>query len=234
MTVAIQSFMPGQWFDRMNSITGYDADASSQIRLSMWKMAIEIARDRPFLGGGFKVFIDPAVYPRYNPDMPEFHDVHSIYFEMLGEHGVVGFALFLALGLATLWQLTWIRRQTRNREELKWAYDLASMIFVSLVGYAVAGAFLTLATFDLYYLLIGVTVALRQTVQVALKGQRLESSAIKRMLRLIAKWLNVGITEDGRVTRSSRGAPQGAVISPLISPVERSSTEAPTRIQEGR
>ena len=34
--------------------------------------------------------------------------------------------------------------------------------------------------------------------------------ADKRILRLIAKWLKVGITEDGRVTRSERGTPQGA------------------------
>jgi group II intron reverse transcriptase/maturase len=43
--------------------------------------------------------------------------------------------------------------------------------------------------------------------------------ADKRILRLIAKWLKVGITEDGRVTRSERGAPQGAVISPILANV---------------
>jgi RNA-directed DNA polymerase len=43
--------------------------------------------------------------------------------------------------------------------------------------------------------------------------------ADKRMLRLIAKWLKVGITEDGRVTRSERGTPQGAVISPILANV---------------
>jgi RNA-directed DNA polymerase len=43
--------------------------------------------------------------------------------------------------------------------------------------------------------------------------------ADKRMLRLIAKWLKVGITEDGHITRSSRGAPQGAVISPILANV---------------
>ena len=32
----------------------------------------------------------------------------------------------------------------------------------------------------------------------------------KRILRLVAKWLKVGIVEDGRVTRGERGAPQGA------------------------
>src|SRR5580704_1310354 len=43
--------------------------------------------------------------------------------------------------------------------------------------------------------------------------------ADKRILRLVAKWLKVGITEDGCVTRSERGAPQGAVISPILANV---------------
>jgi RNA-directed DNA polymerase len=41
--------------------------------------------------------------------------------------------------------------------------------------------------------------------------------ADKRILRLIAKWLKVGIIEDGRVTRGQCGAPQGAVISPTLA-----------------
>src|SRR5262249_4311613 len=43
--------------------------------------------------------------------------------------------------------------------------------------------------------------------------------ADKRILRLIAKWLKVGIIEEGRVTRSQVGAPQGAVISPILANV---------------
>ena len=43
--------------------------------------------------------------------------------------------------------------------------------------------------------------------------------ADKRILRLIAKWLKVGIIEDGRVTHSQCGAPQGAVISPILANV---------------
>jgi RNA-directed DNA polymerase len=43
--------------------------------------------------------------------------------------------------------------------------------------------------------------------------------ADKRILRLVAKWLKVGVVEDGRMTRGSRGAPQGAVISPILANV---------------
>ena len=44
--------------------------------------------------------------------------------------------------------------------------------------------------------------------------------ADKRILRLIAKWLKVGVvTKDGHTERSTRGAPQGAVVSPTLANV---------------
>ena len=39
----------------------------------------------------------------------------------------------------------------------------------------------------------------------------------RRLLRLIRKWLKVGIMEDGRRVRQEIGAPQGAVISPILA-----------------
>jgi RNA-directed DNA polymerase len=39
----------------------------------------------------------------------------------------------------------------------------------------------------------------------------------RRIIRLIQKWLKVGILEDGIVTASDRGTGQGAVISPLLA-----------------
>jgi len=41
----------------------------------------------------------------------------------------------------------------------------------------------------------------------------------RRIIRLIQKWLKVGILEDGIVTVSDRGTGQGAVISPLLANV---------------
>ena len=37
------------------------------------------------------------------------------------------------------------------------------------------------------------------------------------LLRLIGKWLNAGILEDGRLTHPEAGTPQGGVISPLLA-----------------
>jgi RNA-directed DNA polymerase len=43
--------------------------------------------------------------------------------------------------------------------------------------------------------------------------------ADKRVLRLIQKWLNAGVVEDGSWSASEEGAPQGATASPLLANV---------------
>ena len=37
------------------------------------------------------------------------------------------------------------------------------------------------------------------------------------LLRLVGKWLNAGVLEDGSLTHPESGTPQGGVISPLLA-----------------
>jgi len=119
-------------------------------------MAVNMAKDRP-LGGGFDSF-QPLMFYLYAPDPENVHDSHSIYFEVLGEHGFIGLALFLTLGLMTWRTASWVIRRTRDDPGKRWAADLAAMVQVSLIGYASSGAFLGLAYFDFYYTLVAVVV----------------------------------------------------------------------------
>ena len=43
--------------------------------------------------------------------------------------------------------------------------------------------------------------------------------ADRRIIRLIRKWLKAGVSEDGQWSETSKGTPQGAVVSPLIANV---------------
>jgi group II intron reverse transcriptase/maturase len=43
--------------------------------------------------------------------------------------------------------------------------------------------------------------------------------ADRRVLRLIAKWLRAGVSDDGQWSKTDKGTPQGAVISPLLANV---------------
>jgi probable O-glycosylation ligase (exosortase A-associated) len=155
---AMVTFMPSKWEDRMATIQTYEEDASAQGRINTWIMLFNLASDRPLVGGGFEPYSD-RVFKRYRPEYFRTHTAHSIYFQVLGEHGFVGLALFL-----TLWVLTWrigsqIRQMTRNRPEEDWAFWLASMVQTSLMAYFVGGAFLNLAYWDMpYYLMVALVV----------------------------------------------------------------------------
>lgn len=143
------SFMPEHWWERMNTIKTYDQDASALGRINAWIMAFNLANDRPF-GGGFMIYF-AEVFQRYSPEPERVHAAHSIYFQVLGEHGWVGLLIFLAMGASTWLCAGRLIKNGRAQPELVWARHLGAMIQVSMVGYATGGAFLSLAYFDLPY-----------------------------------------------------------------------------------
>lgn len=148
----ILMFMPQSWWDRMNTIETYEQDKSAMGRINAWWVAFNTANDS-ITGGGANMFI-PSMFHQYAPNPWDVHDVHSIYFEMLGEQGWIGLTLFLSLIIYTWLRCNKIAKLAKNKPELKWANDLALMLQVSLIAYATSGAFLGLAYFDYFYDLI--------------------------------------------------------------------------------
>ena len=144
--------MPAEWFERMNTIKTYEEDASATNRIDAWQKGIEIANLR-ITGGGYE----------YLPNSNGV-DAHSIYFEVLSEHGYPGLVLFLALGVMTWMKAGKVRRLAGKINGLAWARDLGAMIQVSLAGYACSGAFLGLAYFDFLYGIVVLVVVLHEIV----------------------------------------------------------------------
>ena len=166
----IASIMPPEWYARMNTIKTYEQDGSAMGRINAWHTAFNVAKDR-VTGGGFEMF-QPPTFRQYAPDPENVHDVHSIYFEQIGEQGFIGFGIFM-----TLWLFAWLRarqiiRACKKDPERKWAADLAGMIQVSLIGYAAGGAFLGLSYFDLPYHLMAILVVTAKIVGVLDKVPR--------------------------------------------------------------
>jgi probable O-glycosylation ligase (exosortase A-associated) len=159
----VLSFMPEKWFERMETIQTYQADESAMSRIEIWKFAYELALDRPVIGGGFKTFTEELVLQYAGPDTQKY-DPHSIYFQVMAEHGFVGLGLFVMLGILAYRSGSAVIAAARDRPDLRWAHNLASMVQVSMVGFAVGGAFLGLAYFDLYYYLVATMVMTRVVV----------------------------------------------------------------------
>ncbi|KON82150.1 putative O-glycosylation ligase, exosortase A system-associated [Azoarcus sp. PA01] len=155
--IAVLSVMPWSVEEKIRSITEYQTDSSAWGRLNAWETAINVANDRP-TGAGFDMY-HPFVWQLYAPAADErrasdpsiIRAAHSIYFQVLGEHGWIGLGLFLLLWLLTLREAARLRSRTRGDPRFTWIFHLAGMSQVSLVGFAVGGAFLSLAYVDFAY-----------------------------------------------------------------------------------
>ena len=166
LTVLVGSaFVPQSWVERIQTVQHYEQDSSAMSRINSWHTSYNLASDR-LIGGGFDS-MQAETYIRYSPGplRPRALNAHSIYFEVLAEHGFIGLGLFLLLGAMALRTSTWIRQRTEGRDNLTWAHELAASTRLGLIGYFVGGAFLNLAYFDLYYHMTGILVLTRVIVE---------------------------------------------------------------------
>lgn len=157
------TFMPQSWHERMSTIQEYEQDASAMGRINAWKYSLNVANDR-LTGAGFESW-SFLTFAQYAPDPEAVHAAHSIYFGVLADHGWIGLVLWLAV-LITAWRSnSWIIRNARGKEDMEWAVDLARMLQVSMVSYGSAGAFLSLAYFDLPWHIIAIIILVKEIVK---------------------------------------------------------------------
>lgn len=148
--LSLVAFMPDTWVTRMNTIETYEQDGSAQGRLGAWSAAWGIAKDYP-TGIGFNL-VRQELFDKYSHNAAVgARAAHSIYFQVLANHGFIGLALFLTIWFITWRHAGWLRVHAAMSPETKWCSDLGAMAQVSMVGYLVGGAFLSLAYFDLPY-----------------------------------------------------------------------------------
>jgi putative inorganic carbon (hco3(-)) transporter len=163
IVAAALSVMPDSFWSRLNTLNNVGADTSFQGRLAAWHVAFAYASEHFPFGAGFYVPQVPFIFNRYEPGGGD-HAAHSIYFQILGEQGFVGIAIYVTILLFAVRNATVIVSRTRGKPELAWAHDLADMIRVSMFAYFVGGAALSMAYFDGFFVLLALTSTLRELV----------------------------------------------------------------------
>jgi probable O-glycosylation ligase (exosortase A-associated) len=167
LVVALPRIVPSAWFDRMSTISTANEDASFEGRLAAWKTSWNVAKARPILGGGFSSIQMNWVTERYSSpgSLTEGKAAHSIYFELLGDHGFVGLFLYLALVLAAVRNTMSVIRHTARDPTLYWARELARTMQACIVGFLVGGAALSMAYYDGFLILLALTASLEAVVR---------------------------------------------------------------------
>lgn len=175
LALAIGLLAPAKWIERMETIkTAKETDPSALSRINSWTFSVRLALDHPILGGGFETFTAP-LYDRYSlREGPVILGPHSIYFQILAEHGFPGLLLFLAILSSCIWTCYKIRRRFARSPSARWPAVYAEMVTGSLLAYAVSGTFLGFAYFDLFYQMVGTTAILSSLAIRELARERTE------------------------------------------------------------
>lgn len=161
---AVVAFMPAHFLQRASTIKAIGegaSDPSVHGRVVAWQVAYDYARDHFPYGAGFYGPQLKGIFNYYFPS-ENFHAAHSIYFQVLGEHGFVGLFLYLVVISGGFWTCWRVIRRTRSMPEFKWAEDLARMLMLSLFLYCLGGAALSVAYYDLFLIILTLIVVLNE------------------------------------------------------------------------
>lgn len=161
-------FLPPDILFRATSITSLEALKNNEIfgdRIWMWRSAILMIKERPWLGAGYGNRIFHTLYPEYmfsESSGVVFENAHNLYLQILIETGILGLISFL-LVIAGIFYLIFIQ----------FKYKPLSVVESQLLGFAASFAvFLTFSftTFRfekeigiLFWILAGCVVSLYQS-----------------------------------------------------------------------
>jgi len=167
-------FLPASYTERMSTITEYQADESASTRVAVWGWTLDYVQDHP-LGGGFDAFLGNSftyntrtTVEEGNTERVVYQEVtdegrayHSAYFEVLGEQGFPGFAIWLALHVLGLLHMQRIRRRYKDSEDTdgkRW-YSLATALQNGHMVYLVGAMFVGVGYQPFMFMLLGLQIA---------------------------------------------------------------------------
>jgi O-antigen ligase len=185
--------LPAHYKAELETIQDTDS-GTSEVRFFLWQAATNMWKDHPVLGVG--AGNSPWHMGRYQPRgvqgslyqerMYQERDwsgtvVHSLYFEMLAEMGLVGIALYAAIVYGHFTGLRRLRldvaRDPRASPELRRTVELyATALGGAVVAFLAAGAFLAVLYYPYVWYFSAMTVALDRWVRGELAATALPSA----------------------------------------------------------
>ncbi|MCC6669832.1 MAG: putative O-glycosylation ligase, exosortase A system-associated [Planctomycetes bacterium] len=182
------AFAPASVKERLGTITAGEQESSIAARFKSWSIAMHMIEDNPVLGVGLRNF--QAHWPKYYPEVtgrpPGFAYVaHNSYLQIWAEGGTIAFTVYLVLLGSVFAAAAWLRRYTRRRADLAWAFDYARLFETTTVGFMVGAVFLNRGHFDLLYHVMALVSATMFVVRGALAREPAPAGAdVRPPLRL--------------------------------------------------
>jgi putative inorganic carbon (HCO3(-)) transporter len=153
----------GAWNSRVSTISDYQSDSSAMVRILVWKWTLNFVATHPFGGGFVTYLVNHVELPAAGaePAHTEYgRAFHSVYFEVLGEHGYPGLLMFLLLAGSTFVMLRRIAKKARPHPELQWVVGLSNALQSGLAVFMTCGAFVGVAFQPMFWYFVSMSICL--------------------------------------------------------------------------
>ena len=163
VAILIYSFFPAQQLERFRSI---GEDDTSQQRILYWENGLDMLHDHPMTGVGY--FNYPLYYNTfYSQDLVGMRArkgaelPHNIFVQVGAELGFFGLLIYVAL---ILQGISINARQKKlllsAGKAMHWAFHMAIGLNVGLVGFFIAGQFVSVVYYPFFWISLALSVAL--------------------------------------------------------------------------
>ncbi len=174
------------WRERLFSAFRYEEDTTASIRLDLWKAGIDMTLDHPLMGVGMNNF--PYQYAnKYSPEARKvFWAPHNIFIQASSELGVGGLLCLILCLFYIFKENKKIRHISQDAEfaqkkyllENEWMVNFSHALDLSLIGYIISGLFLTVLYYPHLYILMAMSVSLKNIV---LERRKAEDAGISAL-----------------------------------------------------
>ncbi len=152
-------------------------DASAMGRLYAWEAAFKMSLDNPFTGVGLNNFYFNYYYYSSHWDGLN-HAVHSTWFGVLAETGILGLTVFVCFITSLIITARKTLATLASSPEQYGAYLLASAnaVYAGLIGTIISGTFLTQGFNWPIYILAALTIAVANITQNASQIEKIDNN----------------------------------------------------------
>ncbi len=173
--LAAVPFLPTSFTQRMETIENHQGDESASTRVAVWMWTLDYVKQHPG-GGGFDNYLQNSftyfaqstvadgggrrVERRLVTDRGRAY--HSAYFELLGEQGYFGFAIWALLHLICFIRTESIRRFHRNRDgpDEAWIAPFALALQQGHIIYMIGSLFVGIAYQPFIFMMLALQIGL--------------------------------------------------------------------------
>ncbi|MFA5339470.1 MAG: O-antigen ligase family protein [Candidatus Omnitrophota bacterium] len=155
--------VPSKYLERAQSMFK-GGDTAIDVRLTGWKVGLEMIKENPFTGVGFGLFRNAYIMKAVTSSDIQYKlrlDAHNLYIHTAAETGLFGLLLLLFLLFYTFRDFRVAKNNFKEKDDSLF-FEISGALEISLLVYLLGGMFISYLQLQIFWIMIPLAVVLRR------------------------------------------------------------------------